>query len=100
MAGGARGIGRRHVRGANAVTIQAALDDRRTHRQRGVSLRAVRRHGGLIAVIAAGVCLLSAVACRRIEHLLPEHVRRTPRGAHVELEPAVPGEGIPAGSAG
>ena len=50
--------------------------------------------------LAAGVCLLSAVACRRIEHLLPEHVRRTPRGAHVELEPAVPGEGIPAGSAG
>jgi MFS family permease len=50
--------------------------------------------------LAAGVCLLSAVACLRIERLLPESVRRTPRGAHVEPEPAVPGEGIRAGSAG
>ena len=50
--------------------------------------------------LAAGVCLLSAVACLRIERLLPEHVRRTPRGARVEPEPAVPGEGVPAGSAG
>ena len=32
MAGGARGIGRCQVRGANTVTIQAALDHRRAHR--------------------------------------------------------------------
>ena len=50
--------------------------------------------------LAAGVCLLSAVACLRIERRLPETVRRTPRGAHVEPEPAVPAEGVPAGSPG
>ena len=49
---------------------------------------------------AAAVCLFSALACLRIERLLPERVRRTPLGAHVEPEPAVPGEGVPAGSAG
>ena len=32
MASSARAIGRRQVRGANAVTIQATLDDRRAHR--------------------------------------------------------------------
>jgi MFS family permease len=50
--------------------------------------------------LAAGVCLLSGVACLRIERQLPERVRRTPRGAHVEPEPPVPAEGIPAGSPG
>jgi MFS family permease len=50
--------------------------------------------------LAAGVCLLSAYACLRIERLLPEAVRRTPRGAHLAPEPAVPGEAVPAGSGG
>src|SRR5205823_7289487 len=43
--------------------------------------------------LAAGVCVLSAVACLRIERQLPDGVRRTPRGARIEPEPAVPGEG-------
>jgi MFS family permease len=50
--------------------------------------------------LAAAVCLLSAYACLRIERLLPEAVRRTPRGAHLAPEPAVPGEAVPAGSGG
>jgi MFS family permease len=50
--------------------------------------------------LAAAVCLLSALACLRIERLLPEAVRRTPRGAKIEPTPAVPAEGVPAGTSG
>jgi MFS family permease len=50
--------------------------------------------------LAAAVCLLSAVACLRIERLLPEAVRRTPRGANVQPTSAMPAEGVPAGTSG
>jgi MFS family permease len=50
--------------------------------------------------LAAGVCLLSAAACLRIERRLPERVLRTPRGARVEPEPVVPAEAIAEGTGG
>jgi hypothetical protein len=50
--------------------------------------------------LAAAVCLLSALACLRIERLLPEAVRRTPRGANILPTPAVSAEGVPAGTSG
>jgi MFS family permease len=50
--------------------------------------------------LAAGVCVLSAAACLRIERRLPESVLRTPRGAAVEPEPIVPAEAIAEGTPG
>jgi MFS family permease len=50
--------------------------------------------------LAAGVCLLSAGGCFRIERRLPEGVRRTPRGARIEPEPMVPVEAIAEGTGG
>ena len=83
MATGARGIGRRQMRGSNAVTIQAALDDGITHRHARLAgqrmagrtrRRLVLRLRGVVYVIEAKIAAPRRGWCPPHDRLLDRPV--------------------------